>query len=63
MKTQKKMWAIVYRDWGLYLYSIKPTRKEAIWGHCDHMQTNWKECRKAGDRAVKVLVTILEEPK
>lgn len=48
----QKGWAIcgvygLYTGWWF-------TRKNAIHQHCEETGKTWKECRKRGDRAVKV---------
>ena len=58
MKTKEIMWAII-GTCGLYtgtwLY-----RRDAIEEHCEALGKNWKYCRRKGDKAVKVSLSILE---
>ena len=48
-------WAIFGNLYGLY-YGTWRTRHEAIVAHADALGISWQECRKKGDRAIKVLV-------
>jgi len=50
-------WAIA-GDCGRYLYVGQClTRKDAIREHCIALGKFWPECRRKGDRAVKVTIT------
>ena len=57
----EKMWAIVGK-YGLYTGTWF-TRREAIVRHCRDLSNNpdigmtWQECRKRGDRAIRVTMT------
>lgn len=53
------MWAIAYRDHGLYS-GMWFTRKDAIREHIRDKGKSWRECKRSGDRAVKVNVTIIK---
>lgn len=57
--TGYPMWAIVGTH-GLYI-GTQLTRKDMIAEHVRLKNKCWAQCRKDGDRAVKVLVTILDE--
>ncbi len=51
-------WAIT-GEFGLYI-GVWRTRIEAIIAHADSLGKTWQECRKKGDRAIKVIVAPLE---
>lgn len=50
------MWAITGK-YGLYYGSNFPTRREAIDDHCGCVGVTWAQCRRDGDRAIKVRIT------
>ena len=52
-------WAIT-GIYGLY-YGTYSTRKWAIKKHTDSVGYSWNQCRKNGDRAIKVLVIPYSE--
>ena len=59
-KRSEVMWAIrgVY---GLYIGTWF-TRAEAITAHVEmSLQKDWRACRRNGDRAVKVRVTVIPQ--
>jgi hypothetical protein len=53
----QKGWAI-YGEHGLYT-GWEFTRTEAIQNHCKALGKDWRYCRRKGDRAVKVEITII----
>ena len=59
----EQMWAISGYLFGRRSFYIGTwlTQREAIEGHSSDMETSWAECRKQGDRAVKVRVCPIEE--
>lgn len=53
----EKMWAIVSDNKNIGIYSgTWTTRKSAIYYHCKDVGKSWEQCKKDGDRAIKVLV-------
>jgi hypothetical protein len=54
------MWAIVYRDHGLYIGTWF-TRKDAIYEHCKAKGKTWEQCKASGDRVVKVKIEIVTD--
>lgn len=62
------IWAIYNEDMGLYV-DTSFTRTDIIRKHCrsylkkyptnEQIKKRWKQCRKNGDRAVKVKVSII----
>lgn len=48
-------WAIAYKQ-GMYV-GWWHKKKEAIKAHCEALEKTWEECRKKGDRAVKVTIS------
>ncbi len=54
------MWAI-HGKYGFYIGTWL-TKHDAIQAHCEDLGKSWKYCKKKGDRAVKVLISVyLEE--
>ncbi len=56
-KTVEQCWAIFNPRIGIYFHSVSDTRKCAIADHVSVMG-DWAECRKAGDRAVKIKIEV-----
>ncbi len=59
MKKSATMWAIE-GQWGnrpLLYCGTYLTRRDAIRDFCDNIGKTWAECRKSGNRAVKVTLT------
>lgn len=52
---EEAFWAIYNPEFGLYTDTAL-TRKEMILRHCASIGSEWSECRKRGDRAVKVKI-------
>lgn len=57
--TSYTMWVIIGTH-GLYV-GTQTTRKDMIAEHVRLKNKCWAQCRKDGDRCVKVLVTILDD--
>lgn len=53
------MWAIV-GVYGLYCGTWL-RRKDAIDRHCQDKGATWRDCRKRGDRAVRVVVSLAND--
>ena len=51
------MWAI-YGNYGLYTGTAL-IKTDMIKKHCKELGMSWYECRKKGDRAIKVKITPL----
>jgi hypothetical protein len=50
-------WSIKVRNRSLWEYGR--TRREVVRAHCKALGETWDECRRAGDRAVKVEIREL----
>ncbi len=58
----EKMWAISmqWEDGRTLLYcDTAMTRSDMISKHCSALGKTWKQCRRNGDRAIKVMVKPL----
>jgi hypothetical protein len=53
----ERWWAI--KDRNGYLRDPGRTRREVVRAHCKALGQTWDECRRAGDRAVKVEIREL----
>ena len=51
-----KGWAMISKNFGFYC-GWWLTRREAIEEHCELKLESWEECRKNGDRVVKITIT------
>ena len=52
-------WAIMNTAFGLYAGTFF-TRRGAIETHCVALGKDWKSCRRAGDRAVRVEIKVIK---
>ena len=44
---------------GVYLHSIAGRRTGAISAHVTRQETSWTECRRRGDRLVKIRIAVV----
>ena len=54
-KIKRNGWAIIGR-YGLYV-GWDFTRRDMIKAHCSALGKEWNECRRDGDRCIKVRIT------
>lgn len=58
----EKMWAIWNKDFGFYV-GTRFNRKAMIAEHTNDIRKSWEDCKKDGDRAVRVLISPIEKAK
>jgi hypothetical protein len=53
------MWAI-FGEYGFYIGTWQ-SKQDAIREHCNDLGKSWEQCKKKGDRAIKVIVSAYLE--
>jgi hypothetical protein len=61
--TSESAWAVWNARCGIYFDSITDRRTCAIKDHSDRQGVSWDECRRNGDRVVRVQIEVLEDTK
>lgn len=56
---QSDMWAVWNPDFGFYV-DTRLTRKEMIYKHTSDLGMTWDECKKTGDRVMRVQISAAQ---